>query len=143
MSGSQRELQQMSQQLNIIQRQLQELSNEQESLRATRKQLTGAIDALERLESGSTVQVPLGASTYVRAEIEDVDEVLVAIGADYSAERSRDGAIETLSDRQEIVEDRIENVAEHIAELESEAAELEQQAQRLAQAEQLGSMGPD
>ncbi len=138
MSDSQQELQQVSQQLQAIQSQLQELRTEQEALRTTKGELEGAVDALERLENGSTVQVPLGASTYVRATIEDIDEVLVELGAEYSAQRSREGAIETLTERQSNVEERIEAVSEHIAELESEGAELEQHAQQLAQSQQLG-----
>lgn len=143
MGEQQRELQQVSQQLQLIQSQLQELAAEQERLRGSVQRLDGAIDALERLESGSTVQVPLGGNTYVRAEIQDVDEVLVAIGADYSAQRSRDGAIETLNERRSIVEERIQTLAEHLAELESKGAELEQHAQRIAQAQQVAGADVD
>lgn len=137
----QQDLQQLTQQLQAIQAQLQELNTEQEALRATSQELDGAVDALERIESGSTVQVPLGGETYVRAEIQDIDEVLVAVGAGFSAERSRDGAVETLKERQSNVEERIEDITEHIAELEQLATEIEQQAQQLAQAQQFGGAG--
>lgn len=142
MAEQQQQLQQLTQQLQAIQAQLQELTTEQEALRATRDELEGAVDALKRLESGATVQVPLGAETYVRAEIDDIDEVLVAIGADYSAERDREGAIETLTERHELVGDRLESLSEHISELQSRGSELEQQAQQLAQRQQMGGAGP-
>lgn len=140
MGESQQELQQLSQQLQIIQTQLQELTAEREALRETVSELDGAIRALERLESGSMVQVPLGGSTYVRAEIADIDEVLVAFGAGYSAERSRDGAVESLQDRQSIIDDRVDSITDHVTRLETEATELEQQLQQLAQAQQLGGL---
>lgn len=143
MASSQQELQQLTQQLQAIQAQLQELRTEREALRVTGDELDGAVDALERLESGSTVQVPLGAETYVRAEIQDVDEVLVAIGADYSAQRDRDGAVETLNERRSLVEERLESINEQIAELESAASDLEQQAQQLAQAQQFAAADRD
>lgn len=141
---AQQELQQVSQQLQAIQSQLQELQQQQEIIRETRDELKGAIDALDGLESGSTVQVPLGADTYIRATIEEIDEVLVELGASYSAQRDRDGAIETLSERIDRLENRSEEVSEQIAELESRSSELEQHAQRLAQAQQMGGgRGPE
>lgn len=138
MSESSQELQQASQQLQLIQAQIEELTREREAIRSTLQDLRGAMDALERLESGSSVQVPLGGSAYVRAEIQDVDEVIVDIGAGYSAQRSRDGALATLEERESILEDRIETVTEQIGELESKGSELERQLQQLAQAQQLG-----
>lgn len=138
MSESSQELQQASQQLQLIQAQIEELTREREAIRSTLQDLRGAMDALERLESGSSVQVPLGGSAYVRAEIQDVDEVIVDIGAGYSAQRSRDGALATLEERESVLEDRIETVTEQIGELESEGSELERQLQQLAQAQQLG-----
>lgn len=142
MGEQQQELQQVSQQLQAIQSQLQELQTEQQALRQTKQEIEGAIEALERLGDDSTVQVPLGANTYVRATIEEIDEVIVELGADYSAQRSRDGAIETLTDRRSKVEERVEEVAEQIGELESKGAELEQHAQQLAQTQQMGG-GPE
>lgn len=139
-----RELQEVSQQLQAIQAQIEELNREQETLRATKSDIAGAIDALERLESGSTVQVPLGGSSYVKATIEEIDEVIVDIGGDFSAERTQSGAISTLKEREENVEGRIEEITEQIGELESERTELEQQAQQMSQQQQqqLGGDGP-
>lgn len=139
MSGeSQQELQQASQQLQVIQAQLQELNRERDALRETKRELQEARNALERLESGASVKVPLGGSAYVKAKIQDIDEVIVDIGGGFSAERPRDGAIDTLEEREEIVESRIESIIEQISELESAGAEIEQEVQQLAQREQLG-----
>lgn len=141
MSESSEDVQQASQQLQLIQAQLEELTREREAIRTTLENLRGAMDALERLDSGSTVQVPLGGSAYVRAEIQEIDEVIVDIGAGYSAQRSQDGALSTLDERETILEDRLETVTERIGELESEGSELERQLQQVIQAQQAGG-GP-
>ncbi|MFP4590339.1 MAG: prefoldin subunit alpha [Halobacteriales archaeon] len=136
MSDASVDPQEMSQQLQVLQAQIQELTRERETLRATIEDIGGAIDALERLESGSTVQVPLGGNAYVRATIEDIDEVLVDIGGGFSAERSREGAIDTLEERQSTVEGRVEAITERLGELESETGDLERQLQQVVAAQQ-------
>ncbi len=145
MSESSNELRQASQQLQAIQFQIEELTRERETLRSTLNELRGAVEALEQLEDGSTVQVPLGGSAYLRAEIQDIDEVIVSIGGGFSAERPRDGAISTLQERQAIVQERIETITESIAELESQGTEIEQQLQQVAQQQRLAGegTGPD
>lgn len=136
MSGAERDAREMSQELQAIQAEIQELTRERESRRATLENLEGAVDALERLESDSTVQVPLGGSAYVRASIEDIDEVIVDIGGGFSAQRSREGAISTLRERQDTVEQQIEEMTERLGELQSESGDLEQQLQQVAAAQQ-------
>lgn len=138
MSEPSGELREASQQLQAIQYQIEELTREREALRSTLEELKGAVEALERLEEGSTVQVPLGGAAYVRAEIQDIDEVIVNIGGGFSAERPQDGAISTLQERQAIVQERIETITESIGELESQGTELEQQLQQVARQQQLG-----
>lgn len=137
MSQRSDEFREASQQLQVIQAQIQELTQEREALRTTLEELRGAVEALEHLESGSTVQVPLGGSAYVRAEIQEIDEVIVSIGSGFSAEQPRDGAISTLQERQAIVEGRIETITETLGELQSEGTEIEQQMQQLAQEQQV------
>ena len=62
------------------------------------------------------MQVPLGGGAYVRATVDDVDEVIVSIGADYAAERERDGAVELLGERKDNIDERIQELNEAVAE---------------------------
>ena len=133
------ELQELAQQLEAIDEQVQALQGEIEGLQAEQREIDEAIEALGQLESGSTVQVPLGGGAYVRAEIADIDEVVVDLGGDYAAERDRDGAVDSLETKQETLDDRIDEVREDIAELESESERLEERAQQ-AQAQQMQQM---
>lgn len=149
MSADQEELQQLSQQLEAIESQLEALHTELQRLRARQSDIEEAVDALDTLETGSTVQVPLGGGTYVRATVEDMDEVIVGIGSSYAAERTADSAKEVLEDRKDRLADRISELTDSIAELEAEGEELGQEAQqrlqRLRQQQQqdsgLGGLG--
>jgi len=139
LGGGGGELQELAQQLEAIDEQVQVLRGEIEELQAEKREIDEAIEALGQLESGSTVQVPLGGGAYVRAEIADIDEVVVDLGGDYAAERDRDGAVDSLETKQETLDDRIDEVREDIAELESESERLEERAQQ-AQAQQMQQM---
>lgn len=133
MSGDQEELQQLSQQLEAIESQLEALHTELQQLRVRQSDMEEAVEALETLETGSTVQVPLGGGTYVRATVEDMDEVIVGIGGSYAAERKAGTAMEVLEDRKDRLAGRIEDLTESIAELESQGEELGQEAQQRLQ----------
>jgi prefoldin alpha subunit len=131
--GGRQQLQQLSQELQAIDEEIEELEAEIEALQAEKTEMDEAIEAIERLESGSTVQVPLGGDAYLRAEIQDIDEVIVGLGAGYAAEQDQEGAVATLERKQDAVDDRIEAVREEIGELEAEGDQIEQQAQQLQQ----------
>jgi prefoldin alpha subunit len=137
--GGDSQLQELAQQLEALEQQREGLETEIEELQAQKSEIDGAIDAIEELDSDATVQVPIGGEAYVRATIEDIDEIVVELGGGYAAERDRDGAASTLESKQETIDDRIEELRSEIAELETETEELEERAQQL-QAQQLQQM---
>jgi prefoldin alpha subunit len=126
-------MQELAQQLEEIEEQQEAIENEIERLQAEKQDINEAIEAIGELESGSTVQVPVGGDAYVRAEIEDIDEVVVSLGGGYAAERDQDGAVETLETKQGTLDDRIEDLQSDITELETESEKLEQRAQQMQQ----------
>ena len=133
MGGGQQQLQQLSQELQALDEEIEALEDEVAGLREEQQDIDDAIEAIETLDSGATVQVPLGGGAYVRAEVQDIDEIIVSLGGNYSAEQSRDDAVTVLRRKQEALDDRIEETQADISELESESQELEQQAQQMQQ----------
>ncbi|MFP4217300.1 MAG: prefoldin subunit alpha [Salinarchaeum sp.] len=129
----QQELQQLSEEIQQVSQQIEALEAEVETLRAEQSDIDDAIAAINRLETDATVQVPLGGGAHVRAQVQDIEEILVEIGGDYVAERDRDGAVETLEHKKDTLDDRIDDLHDDIAELEEESDRLEQQAQQLQQ----------
>jgi prefoldin alpha subunit len=133
MGGGQQQLQQLSQEIEAIDEEIAELKAEVESLRVRQSEVDEAVEAIETLDSGSTVQVPLGGGAYLRAEIQDIDEVIVDLGGGYAAEQPQDDAIDALERKRGVLDDRVDDVEAEISELESESEELEQQAQQMQQ----------
>jgi len=131
--GGQQQLQQLSQELEAIDEEIAELESEIEDLRNRQTEIDDAIEAVETLDSGSMVQVPLGGGAYVRAEVQDIDEVIVDLGGGYAAEQEQGDAIDALERKKGVLDDRIDDVQGEISELEAESDEIEQQAQQMQQ----------
>ena len=131
--GGQQQLQQLSQELEAIDEEIEELESEIEGLRTRQSEIDEAIEAIETLDSGSTVQVPLGGGAYLRAEVQDIDEVIVDLGGGYAAEQDQDDAVDALERKKGVLDDRIDDVQDEISELEAESSEIEQQAQQMQQ----------
>jgi prefoldin alpha subunit len=145
--GGRDELQRISEEIEAVENEIEELRGEIQSLRNEKSEMDEAIEALGTLESGASVQVPLGGDTHVKATIEDIDEVIVGIGGGYAAERDREQASEILEDKKDAIDDTIDDLTEEIADLESESQELESQAMQQRQQmqqqlqQQLGGLG--
>ena len=133
MGGGQQQLQQLSQELQALDEEIEALEAEVASYRQEKVDIDDAVEAIETLETGATVQVPLGGGAYVRAEVQDIDEIVVSLGGNYSAEQDQEDAVEVLRRKQDALDDRIEETQEEVDELESESKELEQQAQQMQQ----------
>jgi prefoldin alpha subunit len=134
--GGSSQMQELAAQLEELEEHQEAIQGEIERLQGEKQEINEAIDAVQELESGSTVQVPLGGGAYVRAELQDIDEITVTLGADYAAEREQDGAVDTLEAKQDTLDDRIEDLRSELGELETESEELEQRIEQ-AQAQQM------
>lgn len=133
MGGGQEELQQLSQEIEAIEQEISAVEADIQEYRDEKAAISDAIEALDTLETDSTVQVPLGGGAYIRAQIEEIDEVIVDLGADYAAEQDEAGAVKALETKRELIDDRITETGEELEELREESQELEQQAQQMQQ----------
>lgn len=131
--GGRQQLQELSQEIQALEEEQAEVEASIEGLQGQVSDIDEAIEGLKALETGSTVQVPVGGGAYVRAEIQDIEEIVVTLGGGYAAERNEEGAIETLETKQETLEERITDLQEDLSELEERAEELEQRAQQAQQ----------
>ena len=90
--------------------------------------------------------MPVGGDAYVEAAIEDIDSVIVGLGAGYSAERDQKAAVEALEAKVERLQDQIDEATDAIADLEAQGEEISAQAQQeyaeLAARQQQAGGGP-
>jgi prefoldin alpha subunit len=131
--GGRQQLQQLAETIQALDEEREELEADIAGLRDQQEAIDDAIEGIETLEDGSIVQVPLGGGAYVRAEIQDIDEIVVDIGGDYAAEREGEGAIDSLEAKRDRLDDRIAEIEAEVAEIEEESDDLEQRAQQAQQ----------
>ncbi|MFB6352753.1 MAG: prefoldin subunit alpha [Halobacteriales archaeon] len=145
--GDQARLQQMAAQKEELDQVIEVLQAQVERMRAEQREIEEAIEAIESLDSGDEVQVPLGGGAYVRAAIEDLDEIIVELGAGYAAEREESEAIAVLEGKVDRLDEQIDEAQEAITDLEAQGEELSAQAQQeyaeLAARQQQGGGGLD
>ncbi|ELZ95168.1 prefoldin subunit alpha [Haloferax mucosum ATCC BAA-1512] len=131
--GGQQQLQQLSQELQALDEEIESLKAEVSDLNDEKAEIDEAVEAIETLETGSTVQVPLGGDAYLRAEVQDIDEIIVSLGANYAAEQDQTTAIESLHRKQDMLDEEIASIRGQIEDLEEESDEIEQQAMQAQQ----------
>ena len=89
------------------------------------------LEGIKNLTKGDEILVPIGASSFVRARIDDTAQVIAGIGANVSVDRSIDDATKNLEERITLIEAKIKenqenymNVAERLEELTAQARAL-------------------
>jgi prefoldin, archaeal alpha subunit/eukaryotic subunit 5 len=132
---------QLSQELQVVDRQIDQLESEVTQIRTQQSSMREAVRAIGELDTGATVQVPLGGGAFVRATIEDIDEVIVDLGGDYAAEQDAATAAETLQRKREALDDRAEELLGELETVVARRGELEQQVQAIQQQAQRPQQG--
>lgn len=121
-----------------IQEQLQAVQSQKEQIGAFIQNLeTGlsTLEALQDVEEGEDVMLPVGGGVHVSASMGDPGETLVNVGSDVHIEGSLEEAIEH-------VEERLANVRQAHDQLEERSQQLQEQLQQLASQLQQGRGRP-
>jgi prefoldin alpha subunit len=120
----------MAAQKEEIDQVIEALRNQVQRMRAEQTELEEAMDAIEDLEDGDTVQVPVGGDTYVQAAIEDIDAVIVGVGGGYAAERGQAEAVDLLEEKVDRLQEQLDEATDAIADLEAQGEQISAQAQQ-------------
>jgi prefoldin alpha subunit len=128
--GDEARLQQMAAQKEEIEQVTEALRNQVERMRAEQTEIEDAMEAIESLETGDVVQVPVGGEAYLQASIEDMDAIIIALGGGYAAERDQPEAVKVLEDKVDRLQEEIDEATDAIADLEAQGEEISAQAQQ-------------
>ena len=96
-----------------------------------------ALEELEKSQEGAEVLVPIGSSSWVRAIVTDVKEVIVGLGADVSAARSVPEAKETIQNRIQEAQNALTQTGEQLEQVRMLVENMRAQLQQfVSQAQQ-------
>jgi len=83
--------QQLAQEIEQIEQEQQAIENEIENLRDEQTEIDEAIEAIKRSTAATRCRSRSAVTPTSRAEIADIDEVIVSLGGGYAAEREEGG----------------------------------------------------
>lgn len=127
-----KELQKKYLYLQIFKQQLAALVEEKKAVDERLVEMSTTINALQKLADvpkGEEIWSTLGSGTFVKSDIKDKENVLVAVGAGVVVKESREKGVEILSSRLEQLQKIDSELTEEINRLAMQASQLEQQLQ--------------
>lgn len=90
-----------------------------------------ALNTIKGVKAGQETLVPIGAGSYIRAQIKDTETVLVGVGAGFSVEDKIPKAVETLTDRQKKLSESLNSLRKTLQELSVKMEHLNSHAQAM------------
>lgn len=120
--------------LQRYQAQIEAYARQEEVLRVTLEEFMRARETLARYReagAGAEVLVPVGANSFVYAEVRRPDRVIVGIGSNVSVEQDVPAALEKMDARIQDLESVRKGTLERVADLQTKAEELMRRAEEL------------
>lgn len=137
MAQSQEALEKLAYEYQLLQAQAQLLAQNLELLNLGMNEFKAVKETLEKLkeveEEKPEILVPIGAGSFLRGQIIDMNNAIVSVGAGYAVEKSFDDAIEYLDERIKEYEDAIKKTQNALQNLEQKLQDLAKRAQRIQQ----------
>lgn len=106
-------LQQMVDEINMYQSQLDVLKQQIESVNASISELMSAEETLEAVKGKEDTEtfVPIGAGSFLIAEIKNADQVIMGLGAGAAVKKDIDGAKESISEQRKELEQLVDKMS--------------------------------
>ncbi|MDI6724441.1 MAG: prefoldin subunit alpha [Methanobacterium sp.] len=112
-------LEQMVNEINMYQSQLELLQQQIETVRASIAELTSAEESLNAIEGKENTEtfVPIGAGSFVIAEIKNTDQVVMGLGAGAAAKKNIGEAKESISSQKKELEQLVDKMVGDVQKL--------------------------
>jgi prefoldin alpha subunit len=95
------------------------------------------LEGLKSVSQGDEILVPIGASSFIRARIDDTQNVISGIGANVSVDRTVDEAIKNLEERISLTESKINQNQENYMKVAGTLEQLSARARAVLQEKDL------
>ncbi len=128
-------LQNLLMEIEAYRKQIEELSNQAQMVESRLIEVNLTIESIDSLKTkkiDSEILVPLGSSSFIRAELKDTENIIVGIGAGLSVEETIPKAKEILKSEAEKVSGIMENLQNNIIDANKRLIELDSAFKKLA-----------
>ena len=131
----QQRLQSLVNELNMYQQQAELLQQQMEAMQATLGELESLENTVTALKEGEHLEtlVPVGAGSFVNAEIKNTDEIIMSVGAGVAITKTIDDAQKTITSQKEEIREAMEKMSKNIQTLNDMINKITPQAEELLQ----------
>ncbi|MBC7100901.1 prefoldin subunit alpha [Methanothermobacter tenebrarum] len=134
-SDDQQRLEEIINQLSFYKEQAELIQNQIEVMRSSLTELEVLEDTLEAVEGneGAEALVPVGAGSFIKAQLKDTDEVIMSIGAGVAMKKTLKDARKIIDEQKKELEDTIGKLSENLKKITEIVLKLSPQAEELYQ----------
>ena len=129
----QRKLEEMVNQLNIYKNQSDILQQQIEAVQGSIAEIEILESTLKEVKDKESLEtlVPVGAGSFMNAEIKKTDEIIMSVGAGVAVSKTVDEAKETMSSQKEELNDSLNKMLENLQKISQIVSQLSPQAEAL------------
>jgi prefoldin alpha subunit len=132
--SKQQELQEIMFEVENYKRRMEGLSRQSQAINDMVIELNSTIEALEGLsesKSGTSILVPIGSNSFIRAELKDTENIIFGIGANISVEKTTADAKKILEARGEELKVSMEKIQNAAVDVNKRLLELNAESEKL------------
>lgn len=129
----QQRLDEMINELNMYKNQAELLQQQVEAIQASLAEVEILESTLEDIKDKKSLEtmVPVGAGSFMNAELKNTDEVIMSVGAGVAIKKSAEEAKETLTSQKEELNDSLDKMMSNLQKISQIVAQLSPQAEEL------------
>jgi len=129
----QQRLDEMVNELNMYKSQAELLQQQVEAIQASLAEVEILESTLEDVKGKKSLEtmVPVGAGSFMNAEIKKTDEIIMSVGAGIAIKKSTEEAKETLASQKEELNDSLDKMMSNLQKISQIVAQLSPQAEEL------------
>ncbi|MCG2827761.1 prefoldin subunit alpha [Methanothermobacter sp. K4] len=129
----QQKLEEIVNQLNIYQSQAELIQQQMEAVRATISELEILENTLKDIQGkdGSETLVPVGAGSFIKAELKETEEVIMSVGAGVAIKKNFEDAMKTIDSQKKELEATLQKMGENLRKITDIILKLSPQAEEL------------
>ena len=127
-AATEHQLQQMYMQFQMMQQQMDEAIQSKQILDQKMAEIIStknAIKDLKKAKKGSEIWAPLGSESFVMAELKDVSNIAVSVGANVVVKKNAAEALKIMDKKEKELQDLDKQLMSHIEHLQSQMQSLE------------------
>ena len=124
--------------INIYKQQVELIQNQIDLIRTSMAEVEALSNTLDDLKGKDSIEafVPVGAGSFMRAELKNTDDIIISIGAGVAVKKDVEGAKEIIAAQKEDLADSLDKMLAQLQQTSDIVGELSIQAeQMMAQAQ--------